>query len=244
MKMAQIHSDSICPRCGNNLPASVKFCNACGAAITPTVGAVVPTPLSFIGKSPSHAPNLIPGTPLPAGGGAPEVPGISKATLREWLQKFGIPNERIFEMPPEKILQAPPGERAVLENFLIIPYKLMFKGPKGELPLVFEVKMMIIKKWINIKLMLMRHEEVPLNLKPTLHEKLLNANFDLNEVTYSVSQQGDVFVEADMPTNTDYTNFQSEYGSIEFGVIHFLKEILPKLTNVQAKGTYKESLYI
>ncbi len=242
--MAQIRSGTMCPQCGTNLPAGVKFCNVCGASLlTNAGGATVPQP-TLAANSPAHAPGLIPGTPVLVRRNFPEVTGINKATLREWLVKFGIANDRIYELPLEKIQQAPPEERVVLENFLIVPYKLSFKGPQGELPLVFEVKMMIIKKWINIKLMLMRHEEVPPNLRPVLNEKLLNANFDLNEVTYSVSQQGDIFVEADMPVNTDYTNFSSEYGSIEFGVIHFLKEILPKLANVQAKSTYRQSLYI
>ncbi len=223
--MAQIQS--ICPKCGNRLAVGVKFCNICGT----NVGGAAP------------APGLISGRQLPVVVGSQEIQGVTKATLREWLVKFGVPNERIFELPPEKIMQAPEAERVVLSNFLIVPYKMTLKGPQGQVDLVFEVKMMIIKKWINIKLMLMRHEEIPPNLKAILHEKLLVSNFDLNEVTYSVSQQGDVFVEADMPVNTDYVNFQSEYGSIEFGVVHFLKDVLPELANVQAKSTYRPALY-
>ncbi len=219
--------NTTCPKCGNLLPAGVKFCNICGTQ----VGSAAP------------APGLIPGRPLPVVAGPQAIQGITKAQLREYLNKFGIPNERIYELPPEKIAQAPEADRETLRNFLIVPYKLTFKGPQGELALVFEVKLMIIKKWINIKLMLMRHEELPPNLKAVLHERLLISNFELNEVTYSCSPQGDVFVEADMPVNTDFTNFQSEYGSIEFGVVHFLKDVLPTLANVQAKSTYRPALY-
>ena len=83
----------------------------------------------------------------------------------------------------------------------------------------------------------------PDRLRLQLYQKLLEANFALNEVTFSLSPGGDVFVEADMPIDTDYLNFESEYGSIEFGVEYFLTEIMPDLNEMNVKNTYNPALY-
>ncbi len=173
-----------------------------------------------------------------------ESPNVTKEILREWLQKFGVPNDKILEPSPAVMNRVTPEQRRYMENALVVPYTLVLTPPVGQaLTLVFEVKLIITQKWINIKLLLMRHEEVPPNLRATLHESLLVANFLLNEVTYSISHQGDILVETDMPINTDYTNFQSEYGSVVFGAGYFLKEILPKIASLQARDTYQPKLY-
>ncbi len=201
------------------------------------MGPSVPNPLE------TPPPHEIEGSVEDALGSQVNAPSVTKATIREWLGKFGV--EHIFEAPREKIEHATPDERRFLENVLLVPYKLVYTTPQGQtLTLVFEVKILILEKWINIKLLLMRHEEVPPNLRPVLNEGLLVANFLLNEVTYSLSRQGDIVVETDMPINTDYVNFRSEYGSIVFGTEYFLKEILPKIANLQAKDTYQPKLYI
>ncbi len=168
---------------------------------------------------------------------------IAKSLLRLWLGKFGIPEDRIFEPSADEIQKAPQDLRLLLENMLIVPYKYVNKADEGA-ELLFEAKLTILRKWINVKLMIIRNEEVPKKMRLPLYERLLKANFDLNEVTFSLSQSGDVFVEADLPVNTDYTNFESEYGSVEFGVDFFLTEVVPSLTEVSVTDTFNPDLYI
>ncbi|OLS14811.1 MAG: hypothetical protein RBG13Loki_1570 [Promethearchaeota archaeon CR_4] len=92
--------------------------------------------------------------------------------------------------------------------------------------------------------MLIRAIEIPKKFLLPLYERLLKGNFDLNEVTFSLSQTGDVFVEADLPIGTDYYNFESEYGSVEFGVDYFLTEIVPTLNELSVTDTFNAELYI
>ncbi len=169
---------------------------------------------------------------------------ITKSILRAWLEKFGIPNDRIFEPSAEEIQKATQDIRVLLENMLIVPYKYVVDKNNEDAALMFEAKLTILRKWLNVKLMVIRNKEVPNKMHLPLYERLLKANFDLNEVTYSMSQTGDVFVEADLPVNTDYTNFESEYGSVEYGVDFFLTEIVPSLNEVSVTDTFNESLYI
>ncbi len=168
---------------------------------------------------------------------------VTKGLLRTWLGKFGIPEDRIFEPSADEIEKAPQDIRPLLENMLIVPYKYVNKSDEGN-ALLFEAKLTILRKWINVKLMIIRNEEVPKKMRLPLYDRLLKANFDLNEVTYSMSQSSDVFVEADLPVNTDYTNFESEYGSVEFGVDFFLTEVVPTLNDVSVTDTFNENLYI
>ncbi len=169
---------------------------------------------------------------------------LTKNLLRAWLGKFGIPHDRIFEPSTDEIQKAPQDIRPLLENMLIVPYKYMVDKTNEDASMLFEAKLTILRKWINVKLMIIRNEEVPNKMQLPLYERLLKANFDLNEVTFSISQSGDVFVEADLPVNTDYINFESEYGSVEFGVDFFLTEVVPSLIEISVTDTFNENLYI
>lgn len=169
---------------------------------------------------------------------------LTKTLLRQWLIKYGIPDDRIFEPTEDEIEQAGKDLQPLLRNMLIIPYKYTFASAEEPTsPLILEAKLTFLHKWLNIKLMLMRAEEVPDRLSRILYQKLLVANFELNEVTFSLSPSGDVFVEADMPIESNYVNFESEYGSIEFGVEYFLTEVIPDLNEVNVKNTFDIDLY-
>ncbi|HMF33744.1 MAG TPA: hypothetical protein VKK79_20130 [Candidatus Lokiarchaeia archaeon] len=169
---------------------------------------------------------------------------VTKAMLRSWLEKFGIPADRIFEPTAEEIEQAAVDLQPLMRNMLIVPYKYTIQNAEEDTPpFVFEAKITFLHKWLNVKLMLIQAESVPDRLRLPLYEKLLQANFDLNEVTFSLSPSQDVFVEADMPVESDYLNFESEYGSIEFGVDYFLTELIPDLNEVNVKSTFNIDLY-
>ncbi len=170
---------------------------------------------------------------------------VTKSLLKTWLVKFGIPEDRVFEPTADEIQNASQDIRALLENMLIVPYKYTVNKTEDDgASLLFEAKITILRKWINVKLMIIRHEEIPAKMRLPLYERILKANFDLNEVTFSLSQSGDVFVEADLPVGTDYYNFESEYGSVEFGVDFFLTEVVPTLNEISVIDTFNPDLYI
>ncbi|GAB4325602.1 MAG: hypothetical protein Kow0069_31690 [Promethearchaeota archaeon] len=160
-----------------------------------------------------------------------------KDKVTRWLRKFGIPDERIRIATPDKISSAPENIRGLLEHLIVVPYKVTFQSGRE---ITLEASLVCGDKWIQVKLLLMRGSEVPANLREKLYALLLQANFNLNEVTYSLSENGDVYVETDMPSDTEYDNFQVEYGSVEFGAEYFLSQIIPALQQeLQVKPTYE-----
>ncbi len=166
----------------------------------------------------------------------------TKEKIVEWLVQFGIERERIRTPMTEEIETAPEHLREFLQNLLIVPYPLVIpKHSAGEENLELEANIVFDAKWIQVKLLLLRGSEIPKSVEKSLYRELLLGNFNLNEVTYSLSSEGDVFVEADMPVDTSYVNFESEYGSIEFGADYFLTEIIPKLQETISLATYSES---
>lgn len=164
-------------------------------------------------------------------------PKGTKERIRDWLVKFGIEAERIQTPSADEVTEAPPELKRFLENLLVIPYPVKIPGNADDL--VLEANVVFDEKWIQIKLLLIPGREIPPKLEKELYRQLLIGNFNLNEVTYSISTDGDIFVEADMPVNTSFENFESEYGSIEFGADYFLTEIIPKLNDkIELKQTY------
>ncbi|MHA1731419.1 MAG: hypothetical protein ACTSU5_05725 [Promethearchaeota archaeon] len=167
----------------------------------------------------------------------------TKERLMDWLVRFGIDRERIHQPSEEDIENAPENLREFLRNLLVIPYPLTLAGGEdgGESELELEANIVFDEKWIQIKLLLLRGQEIPKSLEKRLYRELLEGNFDLNEVTYSLSPDGDVFVEADMPVVSTYENFESEYGSVEFGADYFLTEIIPKLQESIKVATFADA---
>ena len=93
--------------------------------------------------------------------------------------------------------------------------------------------------WLKIKCLLMFNDSIPESSEiiQSLWEKLLQANFEYPELTYSLDLERDVFVETDMPTNTTFENFKSEYdNSIYFGALQYFNKILPEI-NAEIKKT-------
>ena len=83
------------------------------------------------------------------------------------------------------------------------------------------------------------------NIKNLLYQELLRANFDLAEVTYSLDQANNIYIETDMPTITHFENFQSEFQSMPFGVLHFFNEIVPKISSeIKRQNTFDRSMYV
>ncbi|MHA1679445.1 MAG: hypothetical protein ACTSUE_00400 [Promethearchaeota archaeon] len=163
-----------------------------------------------------------------------------KNRLKDYLKKFGLPEDKILIPNENDIAKAPMDVRPLLERVIVVPYTLKSKKA-GVSDLVLKAQIIFDEKWIQIKLLLMGTKDMSESLQKNLFQKLLIANFELNEVTYSLSRNQDVYVEADMPADSDYENFQSEYGSVVYGIDYFLGTVLKELSEIEAKSTFNPS---
>lgn len=168
-----------------------------------------------------------------------------KEKLVEWLQKFGIQEDAIRLPSEEEIQNAPEDYQDWMRDLVVVPYRFKLQDSNEEI--ILHAQIITKGKWIQVKALLLESGNIAKNMREYLFRLMLVANFELNEVTYSISSDGDVFVETDMPVDTTYENFDSEYGSIEFGAHYFFTEILPKAKeSINARNTWdpKRSFYL
>ena len=135
--------------------------------------------------------------------------------------------------------------KEVIENrhrfYVDMPLDLDLKGPDATTPLKLLVRTVVNENWIMAKCLIMYKNVIPEeSIYYKILEELLKANFQLNEVTYSIDpNEGNIFIEADMPADTSFENFKSEYNSILFGVLEFFNNILPAVgKEIRKENTY------
>jgi hypothetical protein len=87
--------------------------------------------------------------------------------------------------------------------------------------------------WIKVLALIVENDKIPKDM----HLALLQENWNLFEVTYSMDQYGNLFSENDLPQTTNYDNFVSEFQAVIYGVKHFFDEVAPKF-RLKAAGTY------
>ncbi|MEA2070999.1 MAG: hypothetical protein U9O98_06875 [Asgard group archaeon] len=104
---------------------------------------------------------------------------------------------------------------------IMLPYKIEDK--------TFNVRIVIAKDWIQLFCQILPANEVPSNLITSIYANLLLANFNINEVTYSIDPEGNIYSENDLPVNTDLITFKSELGAVVFGYQYFFGELAPKI---------------
>ncbi len=132
-------------------------------------------------------------------------------TVKSWLDQMNLKYSHNQEM-----------------NLFYLPYDI--EGTK------FAVQIAIFDdKWIKVAALIVQAEMIPKGL----HKALLNANWHLFDVTYSVDDNGNVFSENDVPIDSNFENFRSEFGAVVFGVTHFFDTIAKKL-NVTQQDTYEK----
>ncbi|MHA1743427.1 MAG: hypothetical protein ACTSV6_04150 [Candidatus Heimdallarchaeota archaeon] len=104
---------------------------------------------------------------------------------------------------------------------IMLPYKIDQR--------TFNVRIVIAPDWMQLFCLIMAENEIPKELVPAIHANLLLANFNLNEVTYSIDPKGNIYSENDLPVETDIVSFKSELGAVVFGYQYFYEQIAPKI---------------
>ncbi|MHA1377140.1 MAG: hypothetical protein ACTSRG_02045 [Candidatus Helarchaeota archaeon] len=148
--------------------------------------------------------------------------------IREFLIKVGIKDQNIAENEEEYSFE--------------IPLTIEFKNSDS---LILKTKILITEKWVFSKCLIMYGDKVPINVRPLLYQEMLRANFDLAEVTFSLDSLNNIYIETDMPVETNYENFQTEFQSIPFGVLHFFNDIGPRISNeIKRHDTFDKGMYV
>ena len=88
-------------------------------------------------------------------------------------------------------------------------------------------------KWIKILALIVEKDK----LSKDMYLALLQENWNLFEVTYSIDPFGNLFSENDLPQTTNYENFVSEFQAVVFGVKYFF-DTIGKNFHLKISGTY------
>lgn len=110
---------------------------------------------------------------------------------------------------------------------IMLPYKIDDR--------TFNVRIVIAPEWMQLFCQIIPANEIPEELVGAVHANLLLANFNLNEVTFSIDPEGNVYSENDLPADSDLVTFKSELGAVVFGYQHFFEQIAPKIGGVIEK---------
>ncbi|NHJ86407.1 MAG: hypothetical protein FK734_13165 [Asgard group archaeon] len=104
---------------------------------------------------------------------------------------------------------------------IMLPYKIDER--------TFNVRIVVAPEWMQLFCQIMTAGEIPEELVGVIHANLLLANFNLNEVTYSIDPEGNVYSENDLPVDSDLVTFKSELGAVVFGFQYFYEQLAPKI---------------
>ncbi|MFX0182647.1 MAG: YbjN domain-containing protein [Candidatus Hodarchaeota archaeon] len=92
----------------------------------------------------------------------------------------------------------------------------------------FAVIINVMGNWIQIAASMVHNDEIPKEKREELLADLLKQNWELHDITYSIDPKGSLFSQNDIPLNSNFENFKSEFGAVVFGVTHFFNKIGPK----------------
>ena len=104
---------------------------------------------------------------------------------------------------------------------IMLPYKIDER--------TFNVRIVVAPEWMQLFCQIMPATEVPQELVSAIHANLLLANFNLNEVTFSIDPEGNIYSENDLPVDSDLITFKSELGAVVFGYQYFFEQLAPKI---------------
>ncbi|MHA1314905.1 MAG: hypothetical protein ACTSRB_13465 [Candidatus Helarchaeota archaeon] len=125
----------------------------------------------------------------------------------------------------------------------VLPLQVNFDS--GE-QINLKTRILITPIWIFCKCCILFYTSIPKEpdtIFNDLMEQLLYANFFYSELTYSLDEERNIYAECDLPRiGLNFENFESEFNSILFGVLHLYNEIIPKLVkSIKKIDTYKKT---
>ncbi|MBN1330794.1 MAG: YbjN domain-containing protein [Candidatus Heimdallarchaeota archaeon] len=104
---------------------------------------------------------------------------------------------------------------------IMLPYKIDER--------TFNVRIVVAPEWMQLFCQIIMANEIPEDLVSVVHANLLLANFNLNEVTFSIDPEGNVYSENDLPIDADIVTFKSELGAVVFGYQYFYEQLAPQI---------------
>ncbi len=95
----------------------------------------------------------------------------------------------------------------------------------------WDIRLFVGKQWYQVAAQIIKGSNVPEdnNKRLLIYQKLLQANFKLNEVTFSMDRDGNIYSENDIPKESNFENFRSEFTAVPFGIRYWLENIVPLL---------------
>jgi hypothetical protein len=90
----------------------------------------------------------------------------------------------------------------------------------------FEVRITIrADRWILVAVRLLNAEGIPSDNREELLAFLLQENYMLDDVTYSMDEKGNIYSENDIPEQASFDDFTSEFDAVVFGMMRFFDSV-------------------
>ncbi|NVM55752.1 MAG: hypothetical protein HWN66_18780 [Candidatus Helarchaeota archaeon] len=110
----------------------------------------------------------------------------------------------------------------------------------------FEIKLKTIfrvtDRFLMAKCLLLFYKDInrSIDIDLKMNTLLLRANFELFDVTYSLDDQNNVYVEMDIIPTANYEAFEDELKGLFFGIEYFFNKILSEVfEEIKRVDTYK-----
>jgi hypothetical protein len=101
----------------------------------------------------------------------------------------------------------------------------------------FDVRITIrADRWILVAVLLLRPDEIPAESREDLYGFLLQENWMLDDVTYSMDEKGNLYSENDVPEQSNLENFKSELDAVVFGLERFFTNMSSRF-GIEPKGS-------
>ena len=111
-----------------------------------------------------------------------------------------------------------------LREAIVILYKIEGDTKGSQFPVIINWG----GGWIQIASLLAHSERIPPEKEKELYQDLLQHNWLLKDVMYSLDPNGSIFSTNHVDVNCNFENFRSELGAVVFGVSYFFNKIGPK----------------
>ncbi|MHA1247064.1 MAG: hypothetical protein ACTSPE_07030 [Candidatus Thorarchaeota archaeon] len=83
-------------------------------------------------------------------------------------------------------------------------------------------------EWIKVRVRLGSIDRIPKENQLSVLREMLVQNFELDDVTFSMDDDGELYSENDIPRSSNLENFHSEMTAVVLGALTFVREIGPR----------------